>query len=645
MRIPQTIPLRGRVKSISVPRIGYRWSGAVEVSVNKTEVVLLMAGTVAQWLRPGEEVVLKVLSDPKPVDGRLVLERSDYMLWRVWGGEEVLIWPPWSREFRLQRKDPLGKGVVYEYRVLAREAVTERDYLEIVQLEQYHYASKEEVVAVWRCPVCGRYAEGNVPPKCPEHGVPMKLHEIRASLPSSRFLILELVSRKEYEPRVVGYVRMDTPIPLMSRRLPDGKIERLVRERFFPKSWFHPTFWPEALTKRSELLRRYRELYSIYGSRKIARAALGEEIWEEALKWANTAAARVARVVIHPDYRGDGLGVLAVEAAIQWVSERRVPEMKKRKHIIEVIAQMARYNPFFEKAGFKYMWDTASGRPVLMYPLSDEARERIENYLKTDLLGRSHGGKLYRPRFGAVESLASPIVLEGVSKEYSSELDISGMPPELQEVLRAFGVEKRRVERFVLRDVNITIEPGDVIAVIGASGAGKTTLLRIICGAAAGMDDPAYRPSKGQVRTPDNARVAALLPGEIEPVFGEETLLEHVTKKVGDPATAVEILSYVGLSDAVFFRARFKELSTGQKERAKLASLLAERPNLIIIDEFTAHLDTLTATRVARKIGKILREAGITGIIATNRPEVLEALSPTKVLLVGYGTVTQLGKQ
>lgn len=636
------IPLRGRVRSINVPRVGYRWSGAVEISVNKSEVVLLMAGTVAQWLRPGEEVVLKVLSDPKPVDGRLVLERSDYMLWRIWGGEEVLVWPPWSKEFRLQRKDPLEKSVVYEYSVLAREAVTERDYLDIVQLEQYHYASKEEVVAVWRCPVCGRYAEGNVPPKCPEHGVPMKLHEIRASLPSSRFLILELVSRKEYEPRVVGYVRMDTPIPLMSRRLPDGRVEKLVRERFFPKSWFHPTFWPEALAKRSELLRRYRELYSIYGSKKIARTALGEEIWEEALKWSNTAAARVARVVIHPDYRGDGLGVLAVEAAVQWVRERRVPEMKKRKHIIEVIAQMARYNPFFERAGFRYMWDTASGRPVLMYPLSEEAKERIEHYLRTDLLGKAHGGRLYRPRFGGVEPLASPIVLEGVSKMYSSELDISGLSQEIQEVLRAFGVEKRLVERFVLKDVNVTIDPGDVVAVVGASGAGKTTLLRIIYGAAKGIDSPLYRPSEGSVKVPGNARASALLPGEIEPSFGEETILEHVAKKVGDPATAVEILSYVGLSDAVFFRARFGELSTGQKERAKLASLLAERPNLILIDEFTAHLDTLTATRVARKMGKILRESRITGVVATNRPEVLEALAPTKVLLVGYGTVTVL---
>ncbi|WP_228546741.1 hypothetical protein [Hyperthermus butylicus] len=47
--------------------------------------------------------------------------------------------------------------------------------------------------------------------------------------------------------------------------------------------------------------------------------------------------------------------------------------MKRAKHVVETIAQMARYNPFFEKAGFYYMWDTASSRPVLMYPLTEEA--------------------------------------------------------------------------------------------------------------------------------------------------------------------------------------------------------------------------------------------------------------------------------
>ncbi len=637
---------RGLVKythvvSVEVPRRGYRWFGVVKVKVDGEIVSLLMTGSIAQWLYKGDRVKLVLLDEPKTVDGIRMLGFNDYELYRIWGGDEVKIWPPFYREVTLHRKDPVRSDVVYEYKVIAREAVSEQDYMEIVGLEQYHYASKEEIVAVWRCPLCGAYKESNVQPTCDKCQVPMKLQEIRGSLPSSRFLMLELASRKPFEPRVVAYVRVDTPIPLMSRRITvNGKtvLEKMIREKVFPKDWFHPTFWPTALSKRKEIIARYRELVSLYKSRRLARAIVGEEVSQEALRIANTAAARIARVVVHPDYRGDGLGVLAVKMALEWIKERRVPEMKKQKHIVETIAQMARYNPFFEKAGFYYMWETASGRPVLMYPLTPEAKKRIEEFLQKDPYARKHGGKLYRSRYGVVEKLEEPIKITGLTKKYSSELDVMRLPEELRQVLIAFGVERRLIERYVLKDVDITINPGEIVVVVGASGAGKTTLLRMIIGAALGIEDENYKPTMGEVKVPSNTRIEYMLPGEHEPVFGNETLLEHIARKVGDAATAVEILNMVGLSDAVFYRARFNELSTGQKERAKLASLLANKPNLLVIDEFTAHLDTLTAQRVARKLGELARKAGITLIVATNRPEIIRALVPNKIIYVGYGT-------
>jgi len=641
MSLPLMKPLEARVTKVDVPRTGYRWRGSVEVEVQGARIVLMMSGSVAQWLQVGERVRLTLFSEPQIVRGEYVALPSDYKLERVWKGELVEVWPPWSAEARLPRYDPLRGEVVYEYRVIAREATSEQDYIDIVNLEQYHYASKEEIVAVWRCPICGKFIESNVQPTCPEHGVPARLQEIRGSLPSSRFLVLELVDRKPYEPRIVAYVRVDTPIPLMHRRrVVDGKvvIDKMIREKVFPKDWFHPTYWPLALSRRKEIIARYRELAKLYGSRRIARAIVGEEIAVEALRIANTAAARIARVVVHPDYRGDGLGVLAVKMALKWIEERRIPEMKRRKHVVETIAQMARFNPFFEKAGFVYMWETASGRPVLMYPLTDEAREYIKKFLETDPDAKKHGGRLYRPRYGKVEPLSGPIRIVGLSKVYSNELDISRLHPKLQEVLRAFGVEKRVVERYVLRNVNLEIEPGEVVVVVGASGAGKTTLLRMIIGACLKIDSDRYKPTSGRVEVPPNVRLEYFLPGEHEPSFGDEPILQRIAEVVGDAATAVEVLNAVGLSDAVFYRARFEELSTGQKERAKLALLLASKPNLLIIDEFAAHLDALTAQRVARKLSTIARSAGITVIVSTNRPEVIRALGPTKIIFVGYGT-------
>ena len=631
-----------RIEKIQVPRRGYRWFGVVRVRIKEKEIALLMTGSIAQWLHENEEVKLVMLSEPKDIGGIYILGHEDYELYRLWNGDEVKIWPPFKEKTKLLRHDILGRGI-YEYQVIAREAITEQDYMEIVNLEQYHYASKEEIVAIWRCPICGMYAESNTQPTCSKCKVSMKLQEIRGSLPSSRFLVLELLNRKSYEPRIVAYVRVDTPIPLMSRRIVmDGgkyKVERLIREKIFPREWFHPTFWPLAIEQRKEIISKYRELAKMYGGR-IARAMVGEEISREALRIANTAAARIARVVVHPDYRGDGLGVLAVKMAIKWIEDRRVPEMKKKKHIVGTIAQMARYNPFFEKAGLYYMWETASGRPVLMYPLTNEANERIKRFLQTDRYAKQHGGKLYHSRYGKVEPLSRSIKLINVTKIFSSTLDINRLAHDLRDVLIAFGVERRTIEKYVLRNVSLSIEPGDIVAVVGASGAGKTTLLRMIIGAAFKLNDEKYVPTSGTIEMPQNVKIACLLSGEIEPDFGEETLLEHIYRKTKDVAIAVEALNMVGLSDAVFYRARFKELSTGQKERAKLASLVAEKPNLIVIDEFAAHLDELTTQRVARKLSHLVKQANITLIVATNRAEILTALAPNKIIYVGYGTAT-----
>ncbi len=596
------------VVEVQIARPTYRYAGSIVLAeADGKRRTLPMPGTIAQWLAPGAKCRLELpagdSSDP-----------TDYRLSRA-----VTIWPPFSKSVRAQARTAKGE-VLYEYRVLAREAVYEADYDAIVELEQYHYASEKALLASWYCPWCRIYDRANLRPPCPRCDRPMAFHDLRDATRASRFLVFELENRASFEPRIVAYVRIDPPVPLMNRRLPDGTVVRRIREQVFPATWFRHPFRPD-------------------------ERVTTEQWWDEqgrALARFRSPVSRLARVVVHPDFRSDGLGQLAVKTAVDWIRQRRIPEMRSRKEAVETVAMMARYNPFLEKAGFRYVWDTGSGRPTLYLPLSERAEEAIETFLQSDDVARAHGGRLFRPRFSAGEPLAGPIRLEGVTKAYHNRVTVHELSEPVRRLLVAFGVEERVIQKYVLRDVTAVIEPGSVVGVVGASGAGKTTLLRLIIGAANKAIGDAWHPDAGTIELPENARVAALLPGELEPEFGQLPILEVIFRLCGDESLAVEVLNYVGIADVVLYRAPFRELSTGQKERAKLAYLLAMRPNLLVVDEFCAHLDPGTAARVSRRIAQLARRHKITLVAVTHRPEVLDALEPDQMYAVGYGTFIRL---
>ena len=362
----------GEVIGREAPRFKHRWFGILEVKIGSNIVSLYMSGTIAQWFLSGDKVEVIVKERPKRKDDRLILDFDDYELYKFYNDERIKVWPVFVDKMEVPRKDPVTGKVVYKYKLRAREAKFESDYEAIAELEQYHYASQKLIIAVWRCEHCGTLIKSNTKPICPKCKTDENVHilEIRGSTPASRFLIIELLEREPYEPRVVAYVRVDPPVPLMHRKVNDEVIEN-IRERVFPKEWFENIFSPEETFK--ELFSELRSRYSL----KVARHKLWQRASEEAMRICNSAASRIARVVVHPDYRADGLGMLAVKTAVEWIEKRRIPEMRMRKHLVETIAQMARFNPFFEKAGFYYVWDTASGKPVLYKPLTREAEEYL----------------------------------------------------------------------------------------------------------------------------------------------------------------------------------------------------------------------------------------------------------------------------
>ncbi len=597
-----------RAKQIRRPN--YRYMGFVTFQDQAGQRLRLpMPGTVAQWLETGSRYRLTLLKEERP-------GFDDYIL-----GGTAPIWPLFQRTYTLERRSPKSGQILYRYRLLAREARYEKDYEAIVDLEQYHYASDEEILATWYCERCHIYLSANARPTCPECGDLARFHDLKSATRASRFLVIHLLEREPYEPEVVAYVRVDPPVPLLSRRLPDGSGEPHMRERIFPPEWFAHPFRPREDVPPEEWWR--------------------EQGW--ALQRTRSPVSRLARVVVHPDYRVDGLGRQCLQAMVDWVQERWIPEMREEKQAIETIAMMARYNPFLERFGFTYLFDSRSGRPVLYFPLSDTARQAIQTFLETDPLAREHGGRLYHPRFQPVDPLDGPIRLQEVTKSYTNRLTLEHLSEPVRALLEAFGVRQRLIQKTVVREASATLEPGSVTVLVGASGSGKTTLLRLLIGAATDQPDPLYQPDSGQVILPGNAQVQAFLPGELEPDYGDLPIVEALFRITGDEGLAVEVLNYSGISDAVFYRATFRELSTGQKERARIAWLVAHRPNLLLVDEFTAHLDPTTAIRVARKLAQLAREKGLTLILVTHRPEVLKVLEPDRLFMVGYGTFFEPG--
>jgi putative ABC transport system ATP-binding protein len=209
---------------------------------------------------------------------------------------------------------------------------------------------------------------------------------------------------------------------------------------------------------------------------------------------------------------------------------------------------------------------------------------------------------------------------------------------EIRGVSRQFGTGHTAVP--ALRDVTATIAEGKLTVLIGRSGSGKTTLLNVI----GGLD----RPTEGLVRVADQD-VTAMTERErtafrrstvafIFQSFGLIPILSAAENAgvplriAGVPASQREervslMLSLVGLADHA--RQRPNELSGGQQQRVAIARALAGRPKLLIADEPTGQLDSQTGRQIMRLLRTVVRSEGITALVATHDPVLIELADHT----------------
>lgn len=191
-----------------------------------------------------------------------------------------------------------------------------------------------------------------------------------------------------------------------------------------------------------------------------------------------------------------------------------------------------------------------------------------------------------------------------------------------------------------LDGINLTIERGEIIGIIGESGAGKSTLLGVL--------DAVDHPTSGRAfiegtdPTELSVRERRLLRRRIGMVFQSFNLLANRTVRQNialplklqrrtDPALITELLDYVGLGDrADHYPA---QLSGGQMQRVAIARALVTRPGLLLCDEPTSALDTRTTADILDLLADTRRDFGTTIVLVTHELDAVGAICDRAAVL------------
>ena len=205
---------------------------------------------------------------------------------------------------------------------------------------------------------------------------------------------------------------------------------------------------------------------------------------------------------------------------------------------------------------------------------------------------------------------------------------------EAQEIVKSF-VQPGRERLVILRGLSLAVERGRTASIAGASGSGKSTLLHLL----GSLDEPdrgIIRFEGEELATFSRRRLAAYRNRDIGFVFQFHYLMPELTlrENVAAPGLvqsfrkrqaldeAGALLAEVGLGDRL--DAMPYQLSGGEKQRAAIARSLLNAPRLLLADEPTGSLDWKTGEAVFAVLQRLIRERGLTAVIATHNPQLAQ---------------------
>jgi iron(III) transport system ATP-binding protein len=199
----------------------------------------------------------------------------------------------------------------------------------------------------------------------------------------------------------------------------------------------------------------------------------------------------------------------------------------------------------------------------------------------------------------------------------------------------------------VISSLDLTVNEGEIVALLGKSGSGKSTLLRLI----AGLDHP----QKGEIHLANQILYDKkhLLPCEergIGMVFQDYALFPHLTveKNIvfgmrGESSIRKKqkVANLLELTQMKEFQKRYPhELSGGQQQRVALARALASEPKLLLLDEPFSNLDAHLKEDLRKEMAMLLKKSRITTVFVTHDPADCEAIAD-RVIKMDKGVITE----
>lgn len=222
---------------------------------------------------------------------------------------------------------------------------------------------------------------------------------------------------------------------------------------------------------------------------------------------------------------------------------------------------------------------------------------------------------------------------------------------EVNDVFFKYDTDDENNKRFALNGINMTINKGEFVAIVGHNGSGKSTLAKHF--------NSIYIPTTGDIyvdgmntkddeylfeirkkiglvlQNPDNQIVAGIVEEDV--AFGCENIgmpSEKIRERVYDSLKAVDMYEYRKHSP--------DKLSGGQKQRIAIAGIIAMEPECIVLDEPTAMLDPKGRDEVISTISELNKKLGITIILITHYME--EAIIADRVIVMDSGNILMQGK-